>query len=349
MNRPFLRLTVPTIFVVSCCAFVAFTLTSAASAALLIYEPFDYTAGSAIIPGLTTTNSGNGLVDTYGPNAPTTWVQTGAKATGTTPHQVSSPGLTAPAGFAASVGNAAALEGGASGRSDNAEMARMTLPGGPYLTSSVVYYSLLLNVSDLTGLTVLHSNLNAANDMIISLNNASGTQAGRPSLFADMLTIRAGSAANTYNLGIRSSTTANNTTFFDSTDYAPNTTLLVVTRFTEGATAGTGGLSELWINPSSVSFGAVSAPAADGSSAGTYSSAGANDHTNSLLIGAGIAPGSNPNVVTVDEIRVGTTWADVTPTAVPEASAFLTIGLGGIFAVAAVWMSKRIGVNVLKA
>jgi fibronectin-binding autotransporter adhesin len=38
----------------------------------------------------------------------------------------------------------------------------------------------------------------------------------------------------------------------------------------------------------------------------------------------------------------------VTITAVPEASTFLTIGLGGIFAIAAVWMSKRMGVNVLK-
>jgi autotransporter-associated beta strand protein len=39
----------------------------------------------------------------------------------------------------------------------------------------------------------------------------------------------------------------------------------------------------------------------------------------------------------------------VTITAVPEASTFLTIGLGGIFAIAAVWMSKRVGINVLKS
>jgi hypothetical protein len=38
-----------------------------------------------------------------------------------------------------------------------------------------------------------------------------------------------------------------------------------------------------------------------------------------------------------------------TPAAVPEASTFLTIGLGGIFAIAAVWMGRRMGVvNVLK-
>jgi fibronectin-binding autotransporter adhesin len=38
----------------------------------------------------------------------------------------------------------------------------------------------------------------------------------------------------------------------------------------------------------------------------------------------------------------------VTITAVPEASAFLTVGLGGIFAIAAVCMGKRLGVAVLK-
>jgi fibronectin-binding autotransporter adhesin len=39
----------------------------------------------------------------------------------------------------------------------------------------------------------------------------------------------------------------------------------------------------------------------------------------------------------------------VTITAVPEASTFLTIGLGGIFAFAAVRLGKRMGINVLKA
>jgi hypothetical protein len=93
--------------------------------------------------------------------------------------------------------------------------------------------------------------------------------------------------------------------------------LLIVTRWTEGATAGSGGLSELWVNPSSATFGAASAPAADGSTVGTYSASGANDHTNSLLIGAGIAAGSNPNEIDIDEIRVGTDWESVT---VPEPS-----------------------------
>lgn len=39
----------------------------------------------------------------------------------------------------------------------------------------------------------------------------------------------------------------------------------------------------------------------------------------------------------------------LTITAVPEAGAFLTVGLGGIFAIATVWMGKRMGINPLKS
>ncbi|HEX4412570.1 MAG TPA: hypothetical protein VH107_03010, partial [Lacipirellulaceae bacterium] len=115
-------------------------MASKASAALLIYEPFDYTAGSSsiIVPGSTSINSGNGLVDNNGPNAPTTWVEAGGFTSGTTPHQITSPGLTAPAGFPGNVGNAAAMMGGASGRSDFKEMGRMNLPGGPYNPGTTV-------------------------------------------------------------------------------------------------------------------------------------------------------------------------------------------------------------------
>ena len=295
---------------------------STASAGLLIYEPFDYTAGSGstIVPGSTSINSGNGLVDNYGPNAPTTWVEAGSFTSGTTPHQITSPGLTAPTGFPSNIGNAAAMIGGASGRSDFKEMGRMNLPGGPYNPGASVtplYYSLLLKVSDLTGLTTLHTNANANNDLIIGFNNVTGTLGTTPNTWADELTIRLGSDSSHYNLGIRASTTAANTTFWEPTDYSTNDTLLIVTRWTEGSTAGSGGLSEIWVNPSSSSFGAASAPGADGSTVGTFSASGANDHTNSILIGAGIAAGSNPNEIDIDEIRVGTDWASVT---IPEPS-----------------------------
>jgi hypothetical protein len=70
--------------------------------------------------------------------------------------------------------------------------------------------------------------------------------------------------------------------------------------------------------------------------------------------------GSNTYQIRYDDTTGGTNFLGgnygggigphfVTITAVPEASTLLTIGLGGIFAVAAVWMSKRMGVNILKS
>jgi hypothetical protein len=206
----------------------------------------------------------------------------------------------------------------------------MDLPGatgnasGPYGPNTVLYYSALVKVADLTGLTTAHTNANANNDLIMGFNNTIDTSA-LPSTWAGELTIRLGSVANTYNLGIRGSTTAANTTYW-SGDLNPGDTHMVVVRFTEGATAGTGGLSDLWLDPSGASFGAASAPAPDGSTIGTYTASASADHTDSILIGAGIAAGSNPNETDVDEIRVGTTWNDVTTVPEPASVGLLTLG-----------------------
>jgi len=76
------------------------------------------------------------------------------------------------------------------------------------------------------------------------------------------------------------------------------------------------------------------------------------DHSTSLVIGLNrfaIEYADTTGGANFGGGSVGAGSRFVTITAVPEASTFLTIGLGGIFAIAAVWMSKRMGVNVLKA
>jgi hypothetical protein len=47
-----------------------------------------------------------------------------------------------------------------------------------------------------------------------------------------------------------------------------------------------------------------------------------------LILGAGNATGTDPNQTFVDEIRAGTTWADVT--SVPEPSTLVLAGLGAL-------------------
>jgi hypothetical protein len=280
-------------------------LASRAFADVLIYEPFNYSSGGAII----------GQTDSSSPGSQT-WARAGTAAA--TVHSVASGSLTGPSGFPASIGNAGSLA-----NVDNTEYARMSL-GSSYGANASLYYSLLVNVPATNGLTTPNSNLNANNDGIVAFNNASGASGTRPSTWAGELTMRLGATANTFDLGIRASTTAAGTTYW-SADLTPGTTYFVVVNFTEGATPGSGGLSSMWINPNSSTFGG-SAPAADGSSTGTYTTSASADHTDSLIIGAGIAAGADPNQTLVDEIRVGNTWADVTT--VPEPTLGALAGLG---------------------
>jgi hypothetical protein len=284
--------------------FTAF-LSTPASASLLIYEPFDYTSGGAII----------GQQDLYSPGSPT-WARAGTAGTATV-HHVVTPSLTAPSGFPASVGNGGVTIGGPTGGDFN-EYARLSLgAGAPYGANSTLYYSLLLNVPSTTGMTVPHSNTTANNDGIIAFNNSSGAGA-RPATWAGELTMRLGSVANTFDLGVHSSTA---TSSYLSSDL----TYLVVVGYTSGASPGLGGLSSLWINPTS--FGGA-APTADGTIVGCMNSGAGNDHVDSLIIGAGIAAGADPTQTFIDEIRVGPTWADVT--SVPEPSTLVLAGLGAL-------------------
>ena len=282
------------------CSGLVAALASTAPAALLIYEPFDYAPAGTAIAGLT---------NTYSPGNPI-WNSAG---TPTSPvHQITSPGLTAPSGFPAAIGNAGDMR-----KTDLTEYNRLDLPS-QYGPGSTLYYSLLVNVPDIAGLATPNTNANANNDVFIAFNNNTGASGSRPSIWAGAVTIRQGSAAGTFNLGVRSSTTAGGTTYWSS-DLNPAETLLVVVRYESGPTAGDGlGLSSLWINPSSATFGAAVPPAPDGTTAGSMNLNGSLDHVDSLIIGAGIsntATLGNPNQTFIDEIRVGTTWANVT---IPE-------------------------------
>ena len=85
-----------------------------ALADLVIYEPFDYTPAGAAITGQINNDS---------VNSPVTWVKAGTTNVDPTKvHQVASGSLTAPSGFAASVGNSATLM-----QSDNTEYNRLAL------------------------------------------------------------------------------------------------------------------------------------------------------------------------------------------------------------------------------
>ncbi len=331
------------IFGVVCGALAALILVPTASAGTLIYEPFDYPAGQPIA-GQTNPSTG------------TMWNAAGPE--GSVVHSVVSPGLTSPSGFPAASGNAADLQG--NDTAANKEFDRLDIPSAfnpdttpKYGANSTLYYSALLQVPSLDGLTIPNTNLNANNDLIIGFNNIQGASGSRPSNWAGELVIRLGSATGTYNLGIRASSTPNANTAnpivpgqtYWTGDLTPGTdTHLVVVRYAQGANAGgdsSDDSNSLWLDPSSAFFclDEGNVPAPDGSSTGSINQASSsNNFAASLLIGAGISAGSNPDHVYLDEIRVGTTWADVTCVMVPEPA---TVGILGIAAVLGLLARRR--------
>ncbi len=328
MRQLLMILLLPLFVAVVCISLAA----STSSAAMLIYEPFDYTAGQPIA----------GQVNPSG-----TWNAAGTA--GSAVHSVGSPGLTSPSGFPAASGNMADMV-----NTDTTEFDRLNIPDAfnpdlspKYGANSTLYYSLLLNVPSVAGLNTPNSNLNANNDMIIAFNNGLGT--GRPSNWAGELVIRQGSAADTYNLGIRASNTPGGTatghTYWTG-DIAAGGTHLVVARYVQGPTDSSGAddSNDLWLDPSSAFFclDESSVPAPDGSAQGTINaSSPTNNYAAALIIGAGIsnvAATQNPDHTYLDEIRVGTTWADVTCVTVPEPA---SLGLFVIGCVLLSWSRRR--------
>jgi PEP-CTERM motif len=310
-------------------------MAASASASVLIYEPFapasdgtGYASGSAITGQNNTTSA-----------AAETWQLAGPAAA---LHVVGGASLSPSAamlaaGFPASVGNDADLK--KSGTSSAYD--RLSIPNAfsgitpVYGSGSQLYYSLLLSIPDITGLTIPHTNTAAANDGLVSFNNTQGSTSTAPSTFFGELNIRLGSTAGTYNLGIHASTTDAGGTYWTG-DITPSATpLFIVAELQLGIgntnpNVAANDLQSIWVNPNPSTLGLSEAlrPAADGSSDGS-NSASAVAAMESIVIGAGIATaGAAPNDTFIDELRVGNTWADVTP--VPEPTTLSLLGLGAI-------------------
>lgn len=92
---------------------------------------------------------------------------------------------------------------------------------------------------------------------------------------------------------------ANTTT----SSFALNTTIMVVLAYTPSATSGSGTVSA-WVNPASTSFGAAIAP--------TPTFANVVGGKAATVASVFIRSGNATNPMLIDELRVGTTWSDVT-------------------------------------
>lgn len=253
------------------------TATTIASSALLLYEDFNY-APPAYIGGNTAIPSSSNNWDTHNGGGGTI--------------DIFEPGLSYP-GLAASSGYKVRLPG------DNGLVTRdvnRALIGTPN-TSAIMYYSALINVVDATQLANL-----TTSDYFMHFITGSGSNAG--TTYGARLGLHAANEYSNYRFSVLNH--SGGTTVF--TDFPQDLnfgeTYLVVVKFDRTTTPTT---ASLWVNPSSLGGAEPAGAVVNTSGTNTFSQFGSIALRNS----------STSPKADIDEIRVGTTWADVTPAGQP--------------------------------
>ncbi len=266
-------------------------------AALPLYEPF---ADSTASGGTSYSMPGNviGQSDAQGQS----WT-----AAGPTPI-VTQPTITnvnlSYTGLAPSTGGGALFGG-------NGTSARFNL--GTTITSGTVYYSFLFNVVDATAMS-------SSGVFWFGFNNASGTQTTTPTTVGTRVITKANGSG--FQIGLDKSSGSTPSFVFDPTVYNLNSTILIVGSYTFNTGTTLDDVSQLWLNPTSL--GGADPGGALSSVAGTDLGAIA-----SVVLFERNA--AEPKAADFDELRVGTSFADVTPTTIPEPG-FASLGVAGAMA-----------------
>jgi hypothetical protein len=289
-------------------ALVAMLTVAAPSwAGLLLYDGFEYTPDVKLAEWVGTAGSPN---DQYNVAYDQYWRYAGLggkyggpdNAPGVVEGTLSVPGM--PAG----VGNSVKCD------ITQAGTARIGIPGGAKNTGTM-YWSGMLRVNAVNDLTTLPTGL-----LVAAFNNSTGAQQTSPTSLGSLLKIRkdANDPAK-YVIGTGVNNVTANLVFDTAAPISAGQTVFLVASYTYNAGPGND-VARMWINPDPLTFGAAVEPTA------TLSGGpGANAELGQ------VASFNLRNVNTVgdpdfqfDELRVGDSWASVTP----EPASLILLGLG---------------------
>lgn len=241
-----------------------------------LYEPFDYATPGYIGGNLTTAS------DATGSNNWATHSNTATTGTGTI--DVLSGSLSY-AGLATSTGNRVLLPG------NNATTPR-DINRAITVSGTTVYYSTLINVIDNTQLS------STTPSYFMGLGTTAG--ANVTGLGARLGIVSSNSGAN-YRLSVQNTSGGTPTFTENAVDLTFGTTYLVVVKYD---TAASPTVVTLWVNPSNLGATEPSSTVTNNSGTTAFAT------TASIFLRNN---GTTPKVE-IDEVRVGTTWAEVTPT-----------------------------------
>jgi hypothetical protein len=176
------------------------------------------------------------------------------------------------------------------------------------VTSGSIYYAFLAKCTTLpTGNNYLTSLLAAG---------ASGPNGG-----SDPLSVYVGQsvAGSSFKLGVRHNGIGSGATYFtDDADFVPNNVNLFVVKYTFGPNTADDAVS-LFVNPP---------PGGSEPTAAVTVSGGGTDAANLQVVGFKAQSSAAAGNWTFDTLRIGDTWADVVPIAVPEPACSLLALLG---------------------
>lgn len=272
---------------------------------LLLYDAFDYPAGQLLAPTNVSAGQYNAAFDVN-------WYYAGAATANTEPPGIGSGSLSY-----ADV-NAPGY-GGLNPPAGNSVLFNTTQLGAARIqvvpstaSSGTYYYSGLLKVTALGG-------LNNVNGLFFASFNSSSGSGGLPTTGSAVMRLRTDpNDASKFNVGIAKTTaTSAGVVQFSSTGYALGTTLFVVAAY-EFVTGSQNDVAYMWINPDVSTFGSSTPPPADLTSAPS----GIADLNLLSFAFRNVNSVGNPTFM-FDELRVGTSWADVTPIPEPAAAVLL--------------------------
>lgn len=286
---------------------------SNASAALFLHEEFNYTPDGATIEGNINQPEGQ------------TWIAA-HNATAPSKIQIASGNLAMPAGMPAATGNAGRVIG-TTVSVDNSEQQgkaiRLPFGGGQGVlvdSGGTVYYSMALRADAFSFST------NVVGGFFFGLNNSAVATATNPTA-AGRIQARIDPVDGTkYNLGVFRNVNAAAGASSWSGPLTVGDTIFIVGSY-EAVAGAQNDIHRLWINPNPSTFAdplfdpLTTPPTIVDNTTGTGTDIG--------IVSVILRQSPTPDF-TFDELRVGTTWAEVTPVPEPAALGLLSVAAAGL-------------------
>ncbi len=217
------------------------------------------------------------------------WTQAGPNSALTNQPTILSNSLSFP-GLAPSTGNSTKFGGG------GGMCARFNL--GTNVTAGTLFFSFVCRLADITGLS-------STAFFWAGFNNSSGSQTSTPTTVGTR--VNAKPATGGYQIGLDKSSGSVASFVFSTNIFTTSDTIFIVASYTFNSGTTTDDVALMWVNPSPSTFGLANPPPA-----GLTNSAG----TDISPIASFVFFNRNaaePAVIYADELRVGTSWASVTP------------------------------------